>query len=59
MEDLKESLVKSENMVKLMETQIAEKNECIRGYENELSETEEMRKTILSLMESKRPKRKA
>ncbi|XP_055853365.1 uncharacterized protein LOC129917071 [Episyrphus balteatus] len=59
LEEQKEAKKKSESVISFLETQLQEKNEAIRGYENELLETEEMRKTILSLMESKRPKRKA
>ncbi|XP_055916123.1 uncharacterized protein LOC129948981 [Eupeodes corollae] len=59
LEEQKEAKKKSESVISFLENQLQEKNEAIRGYENELLETEEMRKTILSLMESKRPKRKA
>lgn len=59
LEEQKEAKKKSESVISFLEGQLQEKNEAIRGYESELLETEEMRKTILSLMESKRPKRKA
>ncbi|XP_037938135.1 uncharacterized protein LOC119671530 [Teleopsis dalmanni] len=58
LEELKEAKKKSEGIITVLEGQIQEKNETIRNYEMELSETEEMRKTIMSLMESKKPKRK-
>lgn len=56
-EELRELNKKSDDLIKHLEKQLAAKNEKIRSYEIELNETEEMRKTILSLMESKRPKR--
>lgn len=57
-EEQKEAKKKSDDVISVLEAQIQDKNEQIRNYELELSETEELRKTIMSLMESKKPKRK-
>ena len=58
LEEQKEAKKKSDGVITVLESQLQEKNEQIRSYELELSETEELRKTIMSLMESKKPKRK-
>ncbi|KNC22906.1 hypothetical protein FF38_00379 [Lucilia cuprina] len=58
LEEQKEAKKKSDGVITVLESQLQEKNEQIRNYELELSETEELRKTIMSLMESKKPKRK-
>ncbi|KAL9927455.1 uncharacterized protein ACN427_000715 [Glossina fuscipes fuscipes] len=58
LEEQREARKKSDDVVTVLESQLQAKNEEIRNYEMELSETEELRKTIMSLMESKRPKRK-
>lgn len=57
-EEQKEAKKKSDDVISVLEAQIQDKNEQIHNYELELSETEELRKTIMSLMESKKPKRK-
>uniref|UniRef100_A0A1B0BJ31 PKD/REJ-like domain-containing protein n=1 Tax=Glossina palpalis gambiensis TaxID=67801 RepID=A0A1B0BJ31_9MUSC len=59
LDEQREARKKSDDVVTVLESQLQAKNEEIRNYEMELSETEELRKTIMSLMESKRPKRKA
>lgn len=58
LDEQKEAKKKSDGIVTVLESKLQEKNEQIRSYELELSETEELRKTIMSLMESKKPKRK-
>ncbi|EDW82373.1 uncharacterized protein Dwil_GK25769 [Drosophila willistoni] len=59
LEEQRDSRKKSEDLVCVLETQLQDKKQQIEQLENELKETEDMRKTIMSLMESKRPKRKA
>lgn len=59
LEEQREAKSKLDEVVNVLESQLQEKNEKIRNYEMELDETEELRKTIMSLMESKKPKRKA
>ncbi|XP_034651629.1 uncharacterized protein LOC117890708 isoform X1 [Drosophila subobscura] len=58
LEEQREGRKKSEDLVSVLETQLQEKKEQIEHLETELKETEDMRKTIMSLMESKKPKRK-
>lgn len=58
LEEQREAKTKLDEVVNVLEAQLQEKNEQIRNYETELNETEELRKTIMSLMESKKPKRK-
>ncbi|XP_055375866.1 uncharacterized protein LOC129608405 [Condylostylus longicornis] len=58
-DDLKKSQIMQENIIKSLESQIKEKNENIKQLEAEINEVEDMRKTVMSLMESKKPKRKA
>ncbi|ALC49213.1 CG12702 [Drosophila busckii] len=59
LEEQREARKKSEDLVSVLETQLQEKKDQIEHLEAELKETEDMRKTIMSLMESKKPKRKA
>ncbi|XP_064547140.1 uncharacterized protein LOC135434472 [Drosophila montana] len=59
LEEQREARKKSEDLVSVLETQLQEKKEQIENLEMEQKETEDLRKTILSLMESKKPKRKA
>lgn len=58
LEEHKEAKKKSDGIITVLEAQLQQKNEELRNYENELSEIEEERKKIMSLMESKKPKRK-
>ncbi|EDW26533.1 GL12931 [Drosophila persimilis] len=58
LEEQREGRKKCEDLVSVLETQLQEKKEQIEHLETELKETEDMRKTIMSLMESKKPKRK-
>ncbi|XP_034118445.1 uncharacterized protein LOC117577664 [Drosophila albomicans] len=59
LEEQREARKKSEDLVSVLETQLQEKKEQIENLEMEQKETEDLRKTIMSLMESKKPKRKA
>jgi len=59
LEEQREACKKSEDLVSVLETQLQERKEQIEHLENEQKETEDLRKTIMSLMESKKPKRKA
>ncbi|TDG38760.1 hypothetical protein AWZ03_014818 [Drosophila navojoa] len=59
LEEQREARKRSEDLVSVLETQLQEKKEQIENLEMEQKETEDLRKTILSLMESKKPKRKA
>ncbi|KAH8386899.1 hypothetical protein KR093_003346, partial [Drosophila rubida] len=59
LEEQREARKKSEDLVSVLETQLQEKKEQIDNLEMEQKETEDLRKTIMSLMESKKPKRKA
>ncbi|XP_016949237.1 uncharacterized protein LOC108024006 [Drosophila biarmipes] len=59
LEEQREACKKSEDLVSVLETQLQERKEQIEQLENEQKETEDLRKTIMSLMESKKPKRKA
>ncbi|XP_022214518.2 uncharacterized protein LOC111068983 [Drosophila obscura] len=58
LEEQREGRKKCEDLVSVLETQLQEKKEQVEHLETELKETEDMRKTIMSLMESKKPKRK-
>ncbi|KAH8290072.1 hypothetical protein KR044_007030, partial [Drosophila immigrans] len=59
LEEQREARKKSEDLVSVLETQLQQKKEQIENLEMEQKETEDLRKTIMSLMESKKPKRKA
>lgn len=56
--DGEKELSKLRDCVKSLEKQLAIKDEKILSYETELSETEQMRETILSLMQNKKSKKK-
>ncbi|EDV91656.1 uncharacterized protein LOC6566179 [Drosophila grimshawi] len=58
LEEQREGRKKCEDLVSVLETQLQEKKEQIEHLEMEQKETEDLRKTIMSLMESKKPKRK-
>ncbi|KAH8421348.1 hypothetical protein KR009_002421 [Drosophila setifemur] len=58
LDEQREARKKSEDLVSVLETQLQERKEQIEHLENEQKETEDLRKTIMSLMESKKPKRK-
>lgn len=59
LEEQREARKKAEDLVSVLETQLQERKEQIENLEMEQKETEDLRKTIMSLMESKKPKRKA
>ncbi|XP_017016076.2 protein CIP2A [Drosophila takahashii] len=59
LEEQREACKKSEDLVSVLETQLQERKDQIEHLEMEQKETEDLRKTIMSLMESKKPKRKA
>ncbi|EDV44644.1 uncharacterized protein Dana_GF20464 [Drosophila ananassae] len=59
LEEQREGRKKSEDLVSVLEKQLQERKEQIENLEMEQKETEDLRKTIMSLMESKKPKRKA
>ncbi|XP_017055618.1 uncharacterized protein LOC108097673 [Drosophila ficusphila] len=59
LEEQREARKKSEDLVSVLETQLQERKDQIESLEMEQKETEDLRKTIMSLMESKKPKRKA
>lgn len=58
LEEQREARKKSEDLVSVLEAQLQEKKLQIENLEMEQKETEDLRKTIMSLMESKKPKRK-
>ncbi|XP_030381936.1 uncharacterized protein LOC115629583 [Scaptodrosophila lebanonensis] len=58
LEEQREARKKSEDLVSVLEKQLQERKEQIENLEMEQKETEDLRKTIMSLMESKKPKRK-
>lgn len=58
LEEQREARKKSEDLVSVLEAQLQEKKVQIENLEMEQKETEDLRKTIMSLMESKKPKRK-
>ncbi|XP_017081624.2 uncharacterized protein LOC108114949 [Drosophila eugracilis] len=59
LEEQREAGKKSEDLISVLETQLQERKDQIEHLEMEQKETEDLRKTIMSLMESKKPKRKA
>ncbi|EDW56220.1 uncharacterized protein LOC6615061 [Drosophila sechellia] len=59
LEEQREACKKSEDLIFVLETQLQERKAQIENLEMEQKETEDLRKTIMSLMESKKPKRKA
>lgn len=59
LEEQREACKKSEDLISVLETQLQERKAQIESLEMEQKETEDLRKTIMSLMESKKPKRKA
>ncbi|XP_016985945.2 uncharacterized protein LOC108049314 [Drosophila rhopaloa] len=59
LEEQRDARKKSEDLVSVLETQLQERKDQIEHLEMEQKETEDLRKTIMSLMESKKPKRKA
>ncbi|EDW90792.1 uncharacterized protein LOC6530134 [Drosophila yakuba] len=59
LEEQREACKKSEDLISVLETQLQERKDQIENLEMEQKETEDLRKTIMSLMESKKPKRKA
>ncbi|XP_002137998.2 uncharacterized protein [Drosophila pseudoobscura] len=58
LEEQREGRKKCEDLVFVLETQLQAKKEQIEHLEKELKETEDMRKTVMSLMESTKPKQK-
>ncbi|XP_034473673.1 uncharacterized protein LOC117781058 [Drosophila innubila] len=58
LEEQREARKKFEDLVSVLETQLQEKKEQIENLESEQREMEDVRKNILSLMESKKPRRK-
>lgn len=58
LEEQREARKKSEDLVSVLEAQLQDKKLQIENLEMEQKETEDLRKTIMSLMESKKPKRK-
>lgn len=58
LEEQREARKKSEDLVSVLEAQLQQKKVQIENLEMEQKETEDLRKTIMSLMESKKPKRK-
>lgn len=59
LEEQREACKKSEDLISVLETQLQERKQQIENLEMEQKETEDLRTTIMSLMESKKPKRKA
>ncbi|XP_017115009.1 uncharacterized protein LOC108137666 [Drosophila elegans] len=59
LEEQRDARKKSEDLISVLETQLQERKDQIENLEMEQKETEDLRKTIMSLMESKKPKRKA
>ncbi|KAH8273348.1 hypothetical protein KR018_005319, partial [Drosophila ironensis] len=58
LEEQREACKKSEDLVSVLEAELQARKEQIENLEMEQKETEDLRKTIMSLMESKKPKRK-
>ncbi|KAH8235398.1 hypothetical protein KR038_006724 [Drosophila bunnanda] len=58
LEEQREACKKSEDLISVLETQLQERKQQIENLEMEQKETEDLRTTIMSLMESKKPKRK-
>lgn len=58
LEEQREARKKFEDLVSVLEKQLQEKKEQIENLESEQREMEDVRKNILSLMESKKPRRK-